>query len=272
MKLFKYMEFYGFFENFMLRFTQPNDLNDTRECRPIMNITDPERFLAEQEIRLCGRYRDQLRSMYPNQSPQEIELAIVRALEIQREDYRINLPAKLDKFRNIFLRNVNSYVGILSLTSKDNDLKMWYDYGGKNKGFRIEFSEDSLFLKKSIKDNPMCGEVLPVQYDDNRPTVNVYPGSLDLPRELFWWKTLEWKTESEYRIVRNLLSADKVESDRYYLWRLSPGDLKSVVFGYLVDETKIAELKIKIRCFDKNVEIKRITVDGSGDFMLSEVG
>ncbi len=267
MPFYKYMDFKGFFDNFMIRFTQPMDLNDKRECRPILEIANPDSYIQAMETRQRAEYTQALGQIYSHLTPSQLAKVIDQAVAVQRRDFSENREQWIQKFRDIFMKNVNRYIGVLSLTTKTNDPKMWWDYGNKNTGFLIGFKDGSQFLTRRDNDNPMCGELLPVQYDNNRPTVLVHPGRLEIPRELFWWKTKEWESEREFRMIRNLQSADRTIDGRYFLWQLRTGDLDAVFFGSAVSDSEVAARNAQIKAFDPSISVYRMSVNGDGDFV-----
>ncbi|MCC5845092.1 MAG: DUF2971 domain-containing protein [Verrucomicrobia bacterium] len=267
MTYYKYMGYLPFFDSFKIRFTQPEDLNDTRECRPTIEVRNPEVYIDAMEKRQKDRYRDEFAQIYPHLNPEQLSRVIDQAHAVQRDDFQQNRAQWIQKIKDIIMKNVNRYVGVLSLTKKNNDLKMWWDYSNHNKGYMIEFAEDSPLLKKRETDNPECGEILPVEYDNRRPTVHINPGALDIPKELFWWKTEEWASESEYRMIRNLQSADLSIGGGIFLWNLVPGDLIAVYLGSAFPDDQIGYVKEKCVAFDPNITVYKMRVNDDGDIV-----
>jgi len=115
------------------------------------------------------------------------------------------LKPSAEKFRGIFLRaNERAiktaqenfvYRGISCFSEVNNELLMWSHYGGKYKGFCLEFDTSHQPFEKAIK----------VKYSTEMPHID--PTSLllnddfDTVMDLFSTKSMSWSYEREWRVM-----------------------------------------------------------------------
>ncbi len=93
--------------------------------------------------------------------------------------------------------SLNKEFGILSLTSKNDDILMWSHYSDSHRGFCVGLDRD--LLKKSCY---ATDNIKPIKYDEN----NNYPelrllDNIDII-QMICTKSIHWKYEDEYRIVK----------------------------------------------------------------------
>jgi hypothetical protein len=143
-----------------------------------------------------------------------------------------------------------SKLGILSLSSTGVSRAMWSLYADSGRGFVVEFDTNHSFFKA---DN---GRALlwPVEY-----TNDVAGDFFSNPLSILLTKHQEYSFEQEWRMIKKLSECDEVRihnGEDICLWRLRPGMIKSVIFGYNYDEAKLAQHAATLQvCFDPNVSV-----------------
>lgn len=200
----------GVFDKWKIRFTQPWGLNDPLEGTPALQFA---RGSDEHSYEHDG-------ITYPS----------------ERLFYRIQLVEAL----------VNAY-GMLSLTKISDSFQMWALYADGHRGFAIWFTEG--FQNHSCMKG-LDGQnypIEPVTYVDEYaidPDEFIENGKVDrerLVKAVFFRKTLRWKYEREYRMVRPLSDCGtytakpglktSYRDGGLYLFDLAPQCISSVVFG-----------------------------------------
>lgn len=108
---------YDFFDTFMLRFTQPEALNDPYECAPVFkgNVLNYFRTKAGDPLKGLS----------------------------QKQAY--------DTFYGSFMGEMNKHYGILSLSKLNNNCVMWAHYTDNHKGFVLGFDENHSFFNRAKK-------------------------------------------------------------------------------------------------------------------------
>lgn len=96
-----------------------------------------------------------------------------------------------------YVERINSDYGILSLTTKNNNLLMWSHYANCHKGFCIGFNTIKLY-------NLISGALGPVIYDDEMPTVPLFDKGIEGVTKLLNTKSVDWSYEEEYRLIKSL--------------------------------------------------------------------
>lgn len=167
--LYKYFssERSAFFLSPMLRFSPLTDLNDPFECMPTfsdipMNEDRCETIKNEQILKSqleSGKYN----GIIPDKD-------ISSMLNSTMVDENFETQAKrsslfLEKHKVFFKKNP---VGILSLTSANNNILMWSHYANDHKGFVVGFDTGHSFFKDARSLNPLIGRLLEVQYSERR--------------------------------------------------------------------------------------------------------
>jgi hypothetical protein len=94
-----------------------------------------------------------------------------------------------------FKEDVNNKFGILSLTSKNNNLLMWSHYANSHQGFCVGFDKFLLY-------ETTLGEISPVLYSDVFPKVGIFENNVEGLTKILITKSTNWSYEDEYRITK----------------------------------------------------------------------
>ena len=92
-------------------------------------------------------------------------------------------------------------VGVLSLTSRPDNLLMWSHYTDDHKGFAIGFDEKHAFFANNANQLSLPNGVQPVRYRKRRKRIS-YDAIDDL--SILFEKSVDWQYEAEYRMLMPL--------------------------------------------------------------------
>ncbi len=216
-----------------IRFSQVSVLNDVDEFQPLyMGFATREKTEEIARKFLPLKYPDEYAEVYRSLPKDQADLLInekVREgadnLEKRFQEGRIgrDLYAKLDG---------NS--GMLSLSSTLTSKLMWAFYSDGGRGVVIEFDTSHAWFNCKTGDNDSFHHLRKVQYVEDREPVYFLSAKED---EVLYTKTLEWKFEQEWRIIRNFNGGMKTpDQDVFkkdvYLFEIPPPTIRTVVFGY----------------------------------------
>jgi hypothetical protein len=261
MSLYKYVvpDRVDIFKNKVIRFTQPNALNDPFEMQPYFEWVAGENFFLERcdltqiiEYSLRETYAELPTKHRASQSfeefrrfiyaqPQKLQSTIRSAINQALEQAKAFSPP----VRESFSKMINRDVGILCLTGKCDNHLMWSHYAQNHQGFVIEFDESHKYFhqQKSFDEWELFGYLKKVEYRTERPqSIELVDMSLV---DVFWVKGKEWEYEEEWRMLRHLRDAGTtIESaaGNIYLFPIEPSCIRSVIFGCQMSQDKKLEL------------------------------
>lgn len=196
----------------IIYFGSPLRFNDPYDCALTPNIAIP----TDEEV-------EQLREAY---------LAKPMFMGSGRNEFEI---LGIDALRELLVRVATDVVrkeidkflkerGVACFSEKYDDLLMWSHYGGRYKGFCLEFSTTSEALAKAR----------PVNYVTSLPEINVVQALLnnayDLVTELFCTKSAAWFYECEWRAMHATVGTE---------FTYSAHDLTGVYFGPDIDRQSL---------------------------------
>lgn len=269
MQLYKYMGHEGFLSNLKLRFTPPSELNDPRECVPDIHIKDPRGYINEVIQRNFENGYLSLLNDHPKMDPEEALQRCINASELIEKNFNDNNDTWVRRIFDNFMKVTNRNIAVLSLTeTQDNEL-MWAHYANSHQGYVVGFDGDNDFFKPREGDPKTCGELMPVQYSDTPPRVFVEPGALDIPKELFFTKTLRWSYEREWRILRMQSAADDIQSGNIHLFKVPEASVTSVTFGYKFPQSKKASIEASLKKLAPHVTFHNAALNYKGEFIVS---
>jgi hypothetical protein len=146
-----------------------------------------------------------------------------------------------------FLMILNNTFGILSFTEDPLNIIMWAHYGEYNKGFVIGFDTDNDFFCEKEHFEMNYRNLRKVNYKSERPLIRD-PYNVDELNETFFYKSIHWGYEKEWRVLRRLDDADEIiENDNHklHLFGFQPKIIKEIYFGLrsdLENRKKIIEI------------------------------
>jgi len=194
-----------YFQNELLRFTQPGDLNDPYECRPFITVDD-DFFLAKTSESL------QARALFKWGASSKAKRMTERFLRQVKAEHRLRIsknPYKIaDECIEKVLQKLNAEAGILSLSRRWNSSLMWAHYTVSHRGFCIGFDADHPFFHQNSHRPTDVGIIGPVSYTEEGSKVGIDDDNIDSSLSILYNKSPDWKYEEEERLVLMLKYAD----------------------------------------------------------------
>ncbi len=229
MNYYKYLppERNSYFEDELLRFTQPGDLNDPFECLPRKIDTE------------------------------KLKETLVRNLKRIIPTAKIN--EKVDDIAPDFINNANkttnNILGIFSLSKNWNNGLMWGHYTLSHKGFVIGFdSEHPFFNEFTNNKKKEFKKIREVIYSNERAEIKV-DNIRSLPDiEIYLTKSIDWAYEEEIRLISSLNLKHTVKEKEPYdinLFKVPHKMITEIILGVNINDT----LKNKIITFCKKNNI-----------------
>ena len=252
MSLYKYVpaERISVLQDFLIRFTQPNEMNDPFEARPDSYMTREGRakelanVIRQASATIWENYQTATRTTLDQQTfATSVERDPDYAEELcKRHDIRISS----DDIAKKLYDELYNRVGILSLSETPDKLLMWAHYAEGHTGFVLEFDGSHDFFKS---DKPLFGFAKPelVEYSSARPRMQINDPNMSA---VFFAKGTPWKYEKEWRYLKNIEDADvlcqQTNALPMALFHVPPNCIVSVILGCYRDqalEDKILDLR-----------------------------
>lgn len=244
-----------YFENELLRITQPIDLNDPFECLPRYVTIEEIIFIFKNALE---KNIDKINnsSLSPDEKNNLIENLISK---IDNEILRIKNNNEDNYLRTFFKKNaehINSSIGILSLSERWDNPLMWAHYTDSHKGFCVGFDSNSDFFQKNNNhENDLKKWFVPVKYDNNRAEIPTESGYF-ISYDVLFTKSPDWEYEKEVRLLLLLEYAEKKFPGNPYdifLYRVPHKIIKEVLVGINTSEQDL--VTIKEFCIGKNIPL-----------------
>ena len=224
-------------QNRLIRFTQPNAMNDPFEAQPHFYALG-KKGLASAYAEMIRRAQYRVWEDYKRVTQTDLDRwAFAKKIETD-PDYAESLYESLghrDILPNLRERfnKLHNTAGILSLSETSDNLLMWAHYAEGHTGFVLVFDGSHYFFKgKNFL--PGFAKPEPVEYRSERPYMKIEETSKEAAlREIFFVKGLDWKYEKEWRYLKTLDDADKQLRDvpDVNLFRLPPKCIIGVILG-----------------------------------------
>jgi len=152
-----------------------------------------------------------------------------------------------------FKADMNSRFGILSLTSKNDNLLMWSHYASSHYGFCVGLDKYALY-------EAIGGMISPVIYSTEFPTVGIFDDNVEGLTKILITKSTDWDYEDEYRIT-------KLNGYRTAV-SLPDRAITEIVLGYKMPEKhkqEVVDLAIKkfphAKLFQSQMNLERFKLD-----------
>ena len=244
MSLYKYLvpERFDVLQNGRIRFSQHMALNDPFEMKPYFDRLASDLFLTEFFNASWEAYGEDALKVVDGLIPDVWKDEHYKSTmeQSKHENPAIDLlldthKEKMSEVRNVVFTSFNNGVGVLCLTRERDSLIMWAHYANNYKGFVIEFNDKHEFFHEKDSQMSDLGHVRPVEYSQDRPN---HVSFTDLrAAEIFFLKSVEWRYEEEWRMLKRLPieDADKVTRDAdgqpIYLFSFPPECITGLIFG-----------------------------------------
>jgi Protein of unknown function (DUF2971) len=242
--LFKYIssERISLLTDGLIRFTQPGDLNDPFEIRPILARIGSNAEIARQLEGLA--LEDFRKRLGAQMSEEQLRGLAARAIAFLLRSPVAPLISQamtgaLGVINNkIFPESINKVFGVMSLSETARSSLMWAHYGESYQGIALEFDTESPFFECPEGVHEDFGKLRKVIYSDRRPVLD-FAGRDTPSMEFLYTKPKEWGYEAEWRMLRPLNKASRVIERTPFtvnLFSIPPKSIKSVILGYRVSK------------------------------------
>lgn len=211
----------------MLRFTQSSELNDPFESRPhIEGLINPdlikEKITEDFLVKLC----DDIKQSNPEIYEEFLSPISPEQFQETHENAKIMLDFIASLLNTKFYEKSNKEFGILSLTSKFDNLLMWAHYADSHQGFAVEFKKNHLFFNQNYHKNNFLGTLQAITYSKERP--QDYLHDLNI-QKVYLTKSDDWVYEEEYRMFLPLENATETKRETIYLFKF-PLDMINAIY------------------------------------------
>lgn len=211
----------------ILYFWSPSAFNDPYDCAITPNIRRPS----------DAQVKNWLEEFHASRqfTPEEMEAARKTSMDEVRETMWSAASATFAKGLSEFIRQR----GIACFSEINDDLLMWSHYGGRYRGFCLEFDTNI---------EPF-GRAKPVQYVERFPELDigeVLNGGAETIEHLYWTKSISWKYEREWRALHNVAGTE-------YIYPAEA--LTGVYFGPDMDFQSIEIVSLILRGQHENVKL-----------------
>jgi hypothetical protein len=226
----------------VIYFGSPAAFNDPYDCALVPNVSIPNDAEVEQ-IRAYYLGRNDL----PERARDEFEQSSV---DVLRGTFTRAARQGLEKVIAEFMQRR----GVACFSEKNDDLLMWSHYGGRYKGFCLEFSTEAEPFNKSRQ----------VRYARILPTIDVATVLIDrvadqILDDLFCTKSEAWAYEREWRVMHN-------RAGTVFCYEASA--LTAVYFGPDIDQQSLEIVCLILRGQNASVSYNRGT-RSTTDFRVS---
>lgn len=257
-----------------VRFTQPGAFNDPFEI-PAMKLAEIE----AQPNSFLSAAMDQTRDIQAGfaANPFMVPAAAMRPVMTYWGMRSPDAPRISDEERARMLEEskerigaIDDTFGILSLCSdqqsapaRENFL-LWAHYADEHRGAAVEIDIDAPEFTASYSDKGGAEKRGAVNYVPERPGL---PIDEEILSEHFFNKSLHWKYENEFRIVRDIAQHDKKielgSGPPIYLFRLPSSCIRSITLGARVDDSRRDELAELIEADEhfRHIVLEKATLD-----------
>ena len=227
----------------LIRFTQPNAMNDPFEVRPYFYKLGSKEEFAKNFAEAIRRWNfrdwnnyckavgnDPGRFALANKVENNPDYAEWLYKNLHKQNPHDLLPNLRERFYNL-----HNTTGILSLSETPNNLLMWAHYAEGHTGFVLVLDGSHDFFKSK---NSLLGfaKPEPVEYRLELPHLTIEETYKEtVMPEIFFVKGLDWQYEKEWRYLKFCTNANKRFRDSnnldVNLFRLPPKCVIGVILG-----------------------------------------
>jgi hypothetical protein len=225
-----------YFENELLRFTQPGDLNDPYECRPVIEDETIKNLIAGAKV-------ERLSKMSSSMSRKERRMLArrnaIKAPLLSDAELRNNIEQWRQRFHKESEEYANEHIGIFSLSRRWNSSLMWSHYSESHTGICLGFDRlHPYFTKGGVKTNQYT-PLIPVTYSEKRIWVSLKDTSFQRSIDAVSTKSSDWAYEEEERLV-SVLRLASLKQDRegalpIFLFKVPHEALTEIIVGIKSD-------------------------------------
>lgn len=227
-----------------IRFTQPADFNDPFEFRPqIEAATDDVRAYVEDNFEvLVDQLLERFHALTPILTDANVRNLLLSLKPMLPEVFRMVQTEELQRVAPAIDKLLNLNVGVLCLSEVRDSILMWGHYTDSHRGVVVGFDSTNPFFSRRGNDLDDFGFLRQVNYQLDRPQVKLTDTT-----SLAWFQTksADWAYEKEWRIVRPLSEADRVDMNPspVCLFEFAPDAVREIVVGMRAAPSLIQEIR-----------------------------
>ena len=290
MSIYKYMSVEvapKFAQSLNVRFTQPFELNDPFEFRPMLDFVgtaNDVRGVVEAKIdEMYGTIDAAFALMekqmatdpnFPNLPLEELRKAVAGSPALQQQFMAAFQDQKSEMLDNAkmaphweaewgkFRQALGQALGILSLTEDPANVVMWSHYASQHFGVVVEFDEKHPWFDQRTIAADDLRRLVKVSYvqDPHPQTWKQVTGT-----DMLYTKTAHWEYENEWRVIRPLKDGTEV-SPGIFCFDIPADAVRSITFGHRT--TPALEQRIRDHIAGNpalsHVQFRRATLAGGG--------
>lgn len=228
-----------------IRFTQPKYFNDPFDVNPSINAKTIENILRKIGLEDLNGLEEVFQSSELGDYALSSDEVKGLGNAVAKKFASIKEGEISSIYKNeAYLKLINENIGVLSLTTKSDNLLMWAHYANEHKGFVIEF--DTNF-------NPFNNKELKVDYKKKRPIEKI---GRENTNRVFLTKSVDWKYEDEYRIIKKLDGYSHI-GNNIHLFNFPKTSIKSIYCGCDMDVNKKKEI---LSIIEKDEDLNHLKV------------
>ena len=253
----------NFFQDMLVRFTQPSQFNDPFDCCPQFQGSYKPEFYdqllkkGEAAIRETRHF-----DLLPPGKKKLMEDQMTEIRVRKLKEYTTNPEIAQGIHLNLLVEKISREIGIFCLSKCPDSVTMWSHYADEHRGFVVGFDTETEFFSKRPAELGEIGELRKVEYSNIRPAV-ILPFSDESPEvDFLFTKDLQWELEQEWRILRFLKDADaqSIIDRSVYLFNVPPDSIKNVIFGSRADTTKEPLIRSALKIILNNPDLRHIQI------------
>ncbi len=251
-----------FAKTLRVRFTQPSDLNDPFELRPLIDFKGTaEEFRDALDTRMTEMLSTvdgvfNTMETIPNYSKVSVPIQMFRKIvaanpALEREfmaKMQVHKAEALDEITKVTVweilweqiqHTLGQLLGIFCLTEDPAHPLMWSHYAGQHYGIVVEFDENHPWFNQKIGPPDDFRHLVRVSYVQN-PHPRTWK-QLNGP-DVFYTKSADWSYEREWRIIRPLKDGMEVSPGKV-CFDVPADAVRSVTFGCRATPTLEQEIR-----------------------------
>lgn len=243
------------FEKGEIWYSKPKELNDPYDCKPIITIDNeslPEiiSFLSLEEI-------NYLKTKIKFKTIDELITKITTSQKIKHRG--ITIEQNWERF--VFVSHVYlfqytkmSNVGVLGLSTENNNILMWSHYANNHSGICLGLERN----KKNLLGSSKTRKVIYLKHRPKISLIETMHEKFGKTGKMLFRKSYHWKTEKEWRNC-------KIGGNKTYPY---PGNLIEVIFGANFPPNNIKMIKC---IFGKKVKYFKAELGNDFEIVIKEI-
>jgi len=278
-----------------VRFTQPSDLNDPFEFRPLIDFkgtAEEVREVVEAKVNEIFGTVDGVLAMMekqaatdPNYPQLAVPIQVFRKMIVDNPALGKTFMAEMERHKAEVLDNMRmaavweaqwekfqqvlgQALGIFSLSEDPAHTLMWSHYASYHFGVVVEFDDNNPWFNQRIAASDDFRHLVQVTYVKDPPprTWKQLNGA-----DVLYTKSTEWAYEREWRIIRPLKDGTEVSAGKF-CFDVPPDAVRSIIFGCRTTSALEQEIRADVAANPslQHVSFKRAKLGGGGRIEVVE--